>query len=107
MTDSVSNVVISFNYAYNNAGVITNIVREDGSEMFYAYDSLDRLISERKRNASGVAVSGVQYTYDLAGIGQIISQGGDKAGYFNFRFSTKYLDAETGLYYYGLRFSIR
>ena len=42
------------------------------------------------------------YTYDA--FGNIIAQSGALADTFPYRFSTKYLDAETGLYYYGYRF---
>ena len=43
-----------------------------------------------------------EYTFDA--FGQTISQGGDMAATFSHRFSTKYADDETGLYYYGFRF---
>ncbi len=43
-----------------------------------------------------------KYAYDA--FGQTISQGGDMASTFSHRFSTKYADDETGLYYYGYRF---
>jgi len=42
------------------------------------------------------------YTYDA--FGNTIAQSGPLADFFRQRFSTKYLDAETGLYYYGYRF---
>ena len=42
------------------------------------------------------------YTYDA--FGNTIAKSGPMADNFNHRFSTKYLDAETGLYYYGYRF---
>jgi len=44
------------------------------------------------------------YTYDP--FGNILSSAGVFAGINPFRFSTKYLDFETGLYYYGYRFFI-
>ena len=43
-----------------------------------------------------------QYTYDA--FGKLISSSGPKADVFSFRYSTKYYDPETGLYYYGYRF---
>ena len=43
-----------------------------------------------------------QYTYDA--FGNIIAQSGPLADFFRHRFSTKYCDTETGLYYYGYRF---
>ena len=48
------------------------------------------------------AVTVAQHTYDA--FGKTISQSGQLAHMFRFRFSTKYHDAETGLYYYGYRF---
>ena len=54
----------------------------------------------RYLDANGNTVA--QYTYDA--FGNTISQSGPLAGFFRHRFSTKYFDAETGLYYYGYRF---
>ncbi|MEI6674656.1 MAG: RHS repeat-associated core domain-containing protein [Verrucomicrobiota bacterium] len=49
--------------------------------------------------------SGVrQAHYEYDPFGNIIASGGDKAGDFSHRFSTKPLDLETGLYYYGYRY---
>lgn len=42
------------------------------------------------------------YTYDA--FGNTISQSGPIADFFRHRFSTKYFDTETNLYYYGYRF---
>ena len=42
------------------------------------------------------------YTYDA--FGNTIAQSGPMADIFSHRFSTKYFDAEIGLYYYGYRF---
>ena len=42
------------------------------------------------------------YTYD--DFGNTVSQTGAMTADFNFRFSSKYLDDETGLYYYGYRY---
>jgi RHS repeat-associated protein len=42
------------------------------------------------------------YVYDA--FGKTIAQSGDMADVFRFRFSTKYYDADTGLYYYGYRY---
>ena len=54
----------------------------------------------RYLDANGNTVA--QYTYDA--FGKTISQSGQLANMFRFLFSTKYHDAETGLYYYGYRF---
>ena len=43
-----------------------------------------------------------EYTYDA--FGRTIVQSGPMADAFHHRFSTKYFDAKTGLYYYGYRF---
>jgi RHS repeat-associated protein len=43
-----------------------------------------------------------EYAYDA--FGNTISQSGDLASTFSHRFSTKYADDETGLYYYGYRY---
>ena len=43
--------------------------------------------------------------YEYDDFGRIISQSGPLANFFHHRFSTKYFDSETGLYYYGFRFS--
>jgi RHS repeat-associated protein len=46
----------------------------------------------------------VRASYVFDAFGQTISQGGDMAATFSHRFSTKYVDDETGLYYYGYRY---
>jgi RHS repeat-associated protein len=52
-------------------------------------------------NATNGVVA-AHYEYDA--FGRTISQSGDFADTFANRFSTKYLDSETGLYYYGYRY---
>jgi RHS repeat-associated protein len=51
-------------------------------------------------DVSGYSVA--SYAYDS--FGGIIVKSGTLADFFRHRFSTKYFDAETGLYYYGYRF---
>ena len=51
-------------------------------------------------NSSGSTVA--HYEYDA--FGNTLAHTGLMSGDFKFRFSTKYFDAESGLYYYGLRF---
>jgi len=46
----------------------------------------------------------VRASYAFDAFGQTISQSGDMASDFSHRFSTKYADDETGLYYYGYRY---
>jgi RHS repeat-associated protein len=43
-------------------------------------------------------------TYEYGAFGEALIADGPLADAFMFRFSTKYLDAETGLYYYGYRY---
>ena len=54
----------------------------------------------RYLDANGNVVAA--YTYDV--FGKLMSQTGTLADFFRHRFSTKYYDTETGLYYYGYRF---
>ena len=54
----------------------------------------------RYLDASGNTVA--EYTYDA--FGKLIGKSGPLADFFRHRFSTKYYDTETGLYYYGYRF---
>ena len=59
---SNNTILRSFEYAYNNAGMITNITRETAAESTaYNYDSLDRLI------AATSAAHTNSYGWDLAG----------------------------------------
>ena len=51
-------------------------------------------------DASGTIVA--QYRYDA--FGNLLAESGTIPDAFSFRFSTKYRDPETGLYYYGYRF---
>ena len=62
---------------YDNNGNVTDYVSETGQVVAsYAYDAFGRTLSAT----------------------------GPMASVFPFRFSTKYYDAETGLYYYGYRY---
>ena len=49
----------------------------------------------------GGSENGVELYDDF---GRTISRSGSMADFFRMRFSTKYFDSETGLYYYGYRF---
>ena len=51
-------------------------------------------------DSTGASVA--HYEYDP--FGRIVAETGPKKDEFEFRFSTKYLDSETGLYYYGYRY---
>jgi RHS repeat-associated protein len=68
------------------------------SSAFYCYDANGNVTDLVGTNGEFLA----QYQYDP--YGNTISKSGALADVNPFRFSTKYLDAETGLYYYGYRF---
>ena len=70
----------------------------DGMTYIPCYDANGNVT--RYLDADGNTVA--RYTYGA--FGNIVSQSGPLAGFFRHRFSTKYYDAETGLYYYGYRF---
>ncbi|GAA5484539.1 hypothetical protein Hsar01_03783 [Haloferula sargassicola] len=71
----------------------------DAGVYYPAYDGNGN-ISEYL-NGSGTVVA--HYEYDPFG-GEAVSPTGSKAALFSHRFSTKPLDPETGLYYYGYRY---
>ena len=62
------------------------------------YDNNGNILGYRDAQGNVVA----SYTYDA--FGNIIDQSGAMVDAFSFRFSTKYFDSETGLYYYGYRY---
>ena len=64
----------------------------------HAYDDIGNVTKYIDESGNVVAA----YEYDA--FGRIISQTGPMAEVFRIRFSTKYCDSETGLYYYGYRF---
>ena len=70
----------------------------DGAVYVPFYDGNGNVVRYLDANGSTVA----QYTYDA--FGRTISQTGSFAHVFRHRFSTKYFDSETSLYYYGHRF---
>ena len=70
----------------------------DGVPYVPNYDNIGNITRYLDANGNSVA----QYTYDA--FGGTISATGTMAAVFRHRFSTKYYDKETGLYYYGYRF---
>ena len=74
-------------YLKRNGSVYIPLADANGNIMAYA-DSMGTVVAE--------------YVYDA--FGRTISQSGTLADVFRHRFSTKYFDVETGLYYYGYRF---
>lgn len=70
----------------------------DGAVYVPFYDNIGNVTRYLDENGNTVA----QYTYDA--FGKLIAKSGPLADFFRHRFSTKYFDVETGLYYYGYRF---
>ena len=73
-------------------------VSSNGSFYFPAYDNNGNITKYIDENGNVVAA----YEYD--DFGRLLSSSGPMSDFFRFRFSTKYFDAETSLYYYGERF---
>ena len=73
-------------------------VSSNGSFYFPTYDNNGNITKYIDESGNIIA----SYEYD--DFGRLISQTGPLADFFRIRFSTKYLDAETDLYYYGCRF---
>jgi RHS repeat-associated protein len=73
-------------------------IAADGIPYIPIYDSNGNVTRYLDVNGNTVA----QYTYDA--FGNTISKSGPLADFFRHRFSTKYCDTETGLYYYGYRY---
>jgi len=82
------------------AGTIGGILAADlnGTTAFYCYDANGNVSDLVGTNGSSVA----HYEYDP--FGNTIAQSGTLADENPFRFSTKYLDDETGFYHYGYRY---
>ncbi len=70
----------------------------DGIIYIPCYDNNGNITRYLDQNGSTVA----QYTYDA--FGKLIAKSGPLADFFRHRFSSKYFDPESGLYYYGYRF---
>ncbi len=73
-------------------------VRRNGAWFFPFYDNNGNIVAYVDSLGTLVA----SYTYDA--FGNTIALSGTMADVFAHRFSTKYLDTETGFYYYGYRF---
>ena len=73
-------------------------VSVDGDYYFPGYDNNGNVIGYWHEEGDLVA----EYAYDA--FGNTISSSGSMASVFPHRFSTKYYDAETDLYYYGYRY---
>ena len=82
-------------------GGLLNVTEHAGTHQgtyVYTYDANGNV--GQVLNSTGATVA--QYEYDP--FGNIINQTGTYADANTFRFSTKYFDVETGLYYYGYRY---
>ena len=73
-------------------------VSRNGQLYFPVFDNNGNVTKYIDESGNAVAA----YEYD--DFGRIISQSGTLADFFRHRFSTKYYDPETGLYYYGYRY---
>ena len=73
-------------------------VSRNGQFYFPTYDNNGNITKYLDESGNIVAA----YGYD--DFGRIVSQSGSLADFFRHRFSTKYYEDETGLYYYGYRF---
>ncbi len=73
-------------------------VKRNGEIFIPCYDVNGNIVSYLNRQGESVA----SYSYDA--FGGVISSSGECAEQFSYRFSTKYRDPETELYYYGCRF---
>ena len=73
-------------------------LKRDGAIYVPFYDAYSNILGYCDAQGNVVA----RYTYDA--FGNTISQSGSLADTFSFRFSTKYFDLESGLYYYGYRY---
>ena len=70
-----------------------------GSTTYYALGDANKNISEYL-DASG----NIKAHYEFSPFGKVVSASGDMSGDFNYRFSSEYLDVETGLVYYNFRY---
>ncbi len=75
-------------------------LKRNGEIFIPTYDNNGNILSYVDANGTKVA----SYTYDA--FGKTLTQTGDLATTFNHRFSTKYYDNESRLYYYGYRFYV-
>ena len=73
----------------------------DGDYYFPGYDNNGNVIGYWNEDGDLVA----EFAYDA--FGNAIDESGSMASVFPHRFSTKYYDAETDLYYYGYRYYSR
>ena len=75
-------------------------VKRNGATYVPFYDAFGNIMGYWDENGNVVA----EYVYDA--FGRTVAQVGPMADVFTIRYSTKYYDAETGMYYYGKRFYV-
>jgi RHS repeat-associated protein len=80
-------------------GLVAGIDHGLGVVHHYFYDASGNVVQLVDGSDGSVTAS-----YEYGAYGTIVSSSGSFAGSNPFRFSTKYLDSETGLYYYGYRY---
>ena len=54
-------------YTYDENNRVTGVIKPDGSVTVTEYDNAGRVISTVEKNASGVLITGFEYTYDILG----------------------------------------
>jgi len=103
-------------YLYNDWNMIEEVRQDEGQSARSSYYIWGLDLSNTLQGAGGIGglvatirdSSAYQYFYDANGnVTQLINTDGpdvQAADDNPFRFSTKYFDAETGLYYYGFRY---
>lgn len=66
-TDASNNILRSFTYTLNSAGMITEMFRESGENTVYTYDDLYRLVREKKTDSLGEIFYDETNSYDEVG----------------------------------------
>ena len=75
-------------------------VKRNGAIYVPFYDAFDNVMGYWDEQGNVVA----EYAYDA--FGRTVAKSGTMADVFTIRYSTKYYDAETGMYYYGKRYYV-
>ncbi len=91
-----------FAYAYDSANRLTAISSNGISVATFVYDAKSRRVRKTTPSATHTYSHDSSYTYDA--FGRTVAATGPLADTFPHRFSTKYFDPETDLYYYGYRY---
>lgn len=81
--DASLEVIRSYEYKYNDAGMRKKAIHEDGTYIEYGYDSLDRLISERLYSSSEALLTESIFDYDDTGNKILKERDGATVTYIN------------------------